>query len=785
MLSGVVRRRFASNNRLFRSLPRMFSTLTDPMVISPPLLKKSRVPKEPFVLADRQYRGSLTFEGIHMVTDTCSAKTAAAKLASLSPDTTVSWHLEYTDTDRGRETLFDHGTIVSLTGCTDTSPQLTIFIDCWGDASKETLPQFHEYFASANHPKVFHDFHTAAHLLNKHGILINGLMASTRYLARLVDTSLASWEGKETAAKQSKHLDDEQAEDASEETGYGLNELVRRYALHRGPGNTETIPIPDDAAAAHVDRRFFNRWVQQCAQQATFTLELFNYLRDYLINRTWKSEDFPTDGRNLWDFAQLVMKPLTEYLVDIERRGFAIDQNFLGNLRDEAAASSNFHANGFREAAAKLKVNAAVDMLNPRSTPMMRQLLFGGCSKKFPASEAFKVEAVDGPAWIKVTGIGLSPLSAKKSLKYFTKAGVAKVGHEVLAEYAGKDPINGQVGKAFDQLVKTKGSDYAQSVCEMLWHAERWVKSGALINGVVDPINERLSKIDDRLHCSLTLDTSTGRLVSRKPNLQNPPSTKLREAFVADAGKTLLVADYSQLELRILAHVSKCESMIKNLNAGGDYHSQTAVEMFPEIASALNSGEITIGDIKAKYSTQRAQAKTLNFSIVYGKSVKSLAEDLLVSVTEAADLLESWFRSKPEVRAWNCAVVEKAKETGFAYSILGRPRVLPHIFDPRLGNKSARAAANHCIQGSAADIALCAMLRVKDDDRLRDLGFKMVLQVHDEFILEGPEEHAEVAKSILKELMENPFSFIDENYKFRVPMLVDAGIGKSWAEAKP
>ena len=355
----------------------------------------------------------------------------------------------------------------------------------------------------------------------------------------------------------------------------------------------------------------------------------------------------------------------------------------------------------------------------------------------------------------------------------------------MLSEFAGKDPLNGQVGKAFDQLAKKHGNDYAQNACVMLWHAERWVKSSALVNGVVDPINERLSKVDDRLHCSLTLDTSTGRLVSRKPNLQNPPSNRLREAFVAEPGNTLLVADYSQLELRILAHVSRCESMIKNLNAGGDYHSQTAIEMFSEISNALHAGEISLGEIKGKFPTQRAQAKTLNFSIVYGKSVKSLSEDLLVSVGEAADLLESWFRSKPEVKAWNCAVVEKAKETGFAYSLLGRPRVLPHIFDPRLGNKSARAAANHCIQGSAADIALCAMLRVKDDDQLKALGFKMVLQVHDEFILEGPEENAEPAKEILKDLMQNPFTFIDPNYSFRVPMLVDAGIGKSWADAKP
>jgi DNA polymerase-1 len=260
--------------------------------------------------------------------------------------------------------------------------------------------------------------------------------------------------------------------------------------------------------------------------------------------------------------------------------------------------------------------------------------------------------------------------------------------------------------------------------------------------------------------------------------LQNPPGTEFRRVFTAGDGKLLIVADYSQLELRILAHVSKCESMIANLCSGADYHSATALDMFPRI-------KIPVDQVKLNHPTERAQAKVLNFSIVYGKSVRSLAQDLHLTEKAASDLLEAWFDSKPEVRRWKSEIVTQVHNSGCSYSLIGRPRYFPHIQHPRLRSRSERAAVNHCIQGSAADLAVSAMLRVRNSEILEQLGFHMVLQVHDEFILEGPQEHATQALAVVKDLMENPFADISPLFKFRVPMLVDAGIGKTWAQAKP
>jgi hypothetical protein len=194
----------------FRLLRRSIFSLSRRILFSDAsaaVAKPRRVPREPFALADRQYRSSLRVQGVSIVADLSTAKLAAFKLLSLPKETVVAWHVEYTDIDTARSTLFDHGKIVSLTAHCGSGE--LIFIDCWREALHETLAEFAIYFSSASHLKVFHDYHAAAHLLHKHGISLRGLLASTRYLARLVDTSLASWEGKESLAKRMKEEEED------------------------------------------------------------------------------------------------------------------------------------------------------------------------------------------------------------------------------------------------------------------------------------------------------------------------------------------------------------------------------------------------------------------------------------------------------------------------------------------------------------------------------------------------------------------------------------------------
>ena len=813
-VSSVVRRRFTSS--LNNSRPLITTDISFVDSETPAKSKKAKAVKPAkFALADRTFRSSVSVPGVAMVTDGVSASKAASRLLSLN-DTPVAWHFEFTDVDDSRYTSFAKGKLVSATAyvvedlARSEIKDNVIFVDTWKDAGEETLPFFKDYFESSAHPKVIHESHTAAHLLFRaQGILLRGLLANTRYLARLTDTSLASWEGKETTAKIVKRREEwgDEAEEG-EEKGYALPELAAHFGIHKSSWRSfcHRCDLPPDPASAHLDQRYFECWVDHCAGNAWAVAKVFGILRKFLSQTPWRSDVFrKTNSLSLWDFALLIFRPLAEFLVDIERRGFAIDQEFLFKLRDETLSALDHHSSEFYSTAASLQIgeralNPAALLLNPRSTVMLRQLLFGASpfdkiarKKKAEKELVFDGEVgestgADGRHWFKVNGIGLTPLGDKKS-KFFTRSGVEKVSYDVLGLLAGKE---GEVGLAYEQLI-SKGADehYAKSVCKMLFHTERLLKTGSTVNHVVEPILDRLCVDDMRLHCSLSLDTSTGRLVSRKPNLQNPPTNDLRKAFKAGRGdpilgqNQLIVADYSQLELRILAHVSNCESMIKNLNSGGDYHSQTAVDMFPEIAALVKSGEIAINDVKGRFGTQRAYAKTLNFSIVYGKSVKSLAEDLKVSVQQASDLLDKWFSTKQEVKRWKERIIATAKQTNFAHSLLGRPRYFPHIGDPRLGKRSERAAVNHCIQGSAADIALCAMLRVREDQLLKKFGFHMVLQVHDEFILDGPACYAEEGKERLKELMQNPFAFINPDYRFKVPMLVDADIGDTWADAKP
>ena len=741
-------------------------------------------PQTGFQLADRSFRARQAVPGVFIVADEGAAAKAADRLKELGT-IPVAWHATYTDIDETKYTSFDKGKLVSLTGhVLDGNDAEVLFIDCWKDG--DLLLHMKAYFESAFQPKVFHDFDSVFHQLHRQGIELRGLLSNTRYLTRLLNSSLASWEGQETKL-QCKDYQSEEEEEI--DLGYNLLSVAKHYNI---PVPLEE-PMPKDKAAAHCDQRYFASFVRQCAFEARIIGKLYETLTDKLKEEEWTSEVLQknrSDRLNLFDYSREVVRPLSEFLVEIERRGFAIDQPLLHKMKQDAETVLKTHLSQFIalsksliDPITKLPLNPGAEFINPRSTTMMRHYLFGSGVRKPERTQVFKTEL---SSYINLTCLDLTPLGDKKT-KFYTHSGHAKVGSAVLLAFSGKNPVTAeQYGAAYDQLKPSMGEAHAITVSRLLWHASKAIKASSLLSGVLEATVDRLTPHDGRLHASLSLDTSTGRLVSRKPNLQNPPSNDLRHIFTASEGKTLIVADYSQLELRILAHISNCQSMINNLNSGADYHSMTAVEMFPQIAEKLQSKELaSVHEIKTKYALERSQAKTLNFSIVYGKSVKSLAEDLKLSERDATALLDAWFNTKQEVKTWKQEVIEAAHWTNASYSILGRPRVFPHIQSPRLRKRSERAAVNHGIQGSAADIAVAAMLRVRGDPTLKRLDFNMVLQVHDEFILEGPEEHAAAALQRVKELMENPFTCFNPHFKFKVPMLVEAGIAKTWAQAKP
>merc|ERR1711957_411642 len=234
--------------------------------------------------------------------------------------------------------------------------------------------------------------------------------------------------------------------------------------------------------------------------------------------------------------------------------------------------------------------------------------------------------------------------------------------------------------------------------------------------------------------------------------------------------------------------------MVKKLSGGGDYHSEVAAEMFPEIREALTNGEVVMSKagakegvplVKERFSAERTQAKAINFGIIYGKTAVSLAEDLGISKTEAEDAMKRWFDGKPGVRAWIDSYSHEAHINGKVFSLLGRPRHLPLLAKrapAQWRSRSLRATVNFGVQGSATDIVISAMLQIWQDSFIKSAGFKLVMQVHDEFVLEGPRDGAEQALSRLRDIMESPFAEQCPDFTFRVPLRVDAAITASLAE---
>jgi len=262
--------------------------------------------------------------------------------------------------------------------------------------------------------------------------------------------------------------------------------------------------------------------------------------------------------------------------------------------------------------------------------------------------------------------------------------------------------------------------------------------------------------------------------------------------------------------VRVLAHMTKNTIMIDALKNDCDLHSQTAANMFDEVREAVARGEVAVeaGDhglplVKEKFTAQRRNAKAVSFGIMYGLTKFGLSKTLECTPVEAQEVIDKWYDSNPEVRQWQNELKERTQRLaskGLSKShvpechittLRGRWRRI-YGYDVKEPSRSSRKKSmeyhaaerkviNGPIQGGSSDIVIEAMLKVHQDESLRELGFGMVLQVHDELVLEGPEEHADEALDRLRSLMEDPFR---DDMKFRVPLPVDACVVQSWGEAK-
>ena len=286
----------------------------------------------------------------------------------------------------------------------------------------------------------------------------------------------------------------------------------------------------------------------------------------------------------------------------------------------------------------------------------------------------------------------------------------------------------------------------------------------------VDALPKLINKETGRLHTSLSqTGTATGRLSSSDPNLQNIPvrselGREIRAAFVAEKGKVLLSADYSQIELRIMAHFSKDPVLVQAFKDGEDIHSRTAQEVFG------------VGPLGQTAEHRRA-AKAINFGIIYGLSAFGLAQQLGIPQKEAAQFINAYFSRYKGVKAYLDNILVETRKTGMAKTLFGRIRPIPEInaSQMQLRNFAERTALNSPLQGTAADLIKLAMIAIDKRLAKEKFGARMILQVHDELLFEVPEKERTALKKLVKEEMEGV-------HKLIVPLVVEVGVGPNWRD---
>ncbi|WP_338667572.1 DNA polymerase I [Pseudodesulfovibrio methanolicus] len=395
--------------------------------------------------------------------------------------------------------------------------------------------------------------------------------------------------------------------------------------------------------------------------------------------------------------------PLIPVLVGMERAGIAIDNGAFQEFLDEV--------NGQLEELTRTIIGHAGEEFNIRSSQQLAVVLF-------------------------------DQLGIKAGSK--TSTGLRSTANQVLEKIRDQHPIVDAVLE-FRMLEKLR-STYLEPLPKMVGD-------------------------DGRLHTHFNqLATATGRLSSSQPNLQNIPirgvhGPRMRACFTAADGNRLAAADYSQVELRVLAHFSKDPALIDAFKHDEDIHARTAALIHEK-------------DIADVTDTERRGAKTINFGLIYGMGVQKLARELKIKQTEAQEFTEKYFEKMATLKAYYDTIVEDALEHGFVTTLAGRRRLLPelHSRNNQLSSQARRQAVNTVIQGSAADIIKMAMVQAHKDKPLKELEARLILQVHDELIIEAPEANIEKAGARLMEIMQNVA-------KLDVPLKVDMGVGKNWAEA--
>jgi DNA polymerase-1 len=484
--------------------------------------------------------------------------------------------------------------------------------------------------------------------------------------------------------------------------------------------------------------------------------------------------------------ASLVFDALiASYLLDPGRRAYALEDLAMEHLGERRAAGSDgIAAADAAGAPTGQTAGSEAELVRRLDRPMTERLDAEALLSVYESMEMPLVEVLAGMerAGVKVDTRFLAVMSRdmEEQLSVLTK----QIHHLAKGEFNINSPpqlrevlfdrLGLQSGK---KTAKTKAASTAEDVLEELALVHELPRKileyrsvQKLKSTYVDALPELVNPETGRIHATFNQTVAaTGRLSATDPNLQNIPirtaeGRRIREAFVAEAGHLLLSADYSQIELRVLAHLSKDPTLVDTFRRGEDVHDRTSREIFGAL-SPVPPAE------------QRRISKMVNYALLYGKTAFSLAKDIGVSRREAEAFIEAYFARYPKVRAFMDDTIAKARETGLVRTLLGRLRRLPDLrsknFPVRM--EAERQATNTPVQGSAADLIKQAMIDLHRALASRRLRSRLILQIHDELLLEVPEAEAEEARALVTEVMEGAL-------KLDVPLVADARLGKSWAE---
>ncbi|EAZ05778.1 hypothetical protein OsI_28011 [Oryza sativa Indica Group] len=746
---------------------------------------------------------------------------------------------EVANIDVKEETPVGHGEVICFSICSGNSDgeadfgngKTCIWVDVL-DGGRDVLMEFAPFFEDPSIKKVWHNYSFDSHVIENCGIKVAGFHADTMHLARLWDSSRRTDGGYSLEGLTNDHrVMDAVVKDIPKTGKVSMKTIFGRKKVRKDGSEGKTISIEPVEKLQREDREL---WICYSSLDSMSTLKLYESLKNKLEAKEWIFDDCPRG--TMYDFYEEYWRPFGALLVKMETEGVLVDRAYLSEIEKAAVTERELAADKFRKWASKHCPDAKY--MNVNSDNQIRQLFFGGIENRnkrgetWPQSKTFKVPndegiTTEGKKTPKSRTIKLFTIVEDLKIDMFTPTGWPSVSGDVLRSLAGKIPTNRiykiDDGQEFDEdgsslelpeqdiedtsLYGTAyeafgGGNKGREACHAIAALCEVFSIDKLISGFIVPLQgDRISCKEGRIHCSLNINTETGRLSARTPNLQNQPALekdryKIRQAFVAAPGNTLIVADYGQLELRILAHLTNCKSMLEAFKAGGDFHSRTAMNMYQHVRDAVEEKKVLLewhpqpGQekppvplLKDAFGAERRKAKMLNFSIAYGKTAVGLSWDWKVEVREARDTLKLWYRDRKEVSAWQKKQKAFALEKCEVYTLLGRSRQFPNMTHAGPGQKGhvERAAINAPVQGSAADVAMCAMLEIERNARLKELGWRLLLQVHDEVILEGPTESAEEAKTIVVECMSKPFYGTNI---LKVDLAVDAKYAKSWYAAK-